>query len=542
MFCNQCEQTTRGTGCITRGVCGKTADVAALQDLLTYALKSLAIRARVADEDDTLSDDTRRFINEALFATLTNVNFDPVRLTEYMREALQRRDELAALHAGIAIYEPAVFLELATDSGELAEQGAALGLPFKDESNPDIRSLQELVLYGIRGVAAYAYHAALLGEEDHRVYSFIISVLADLGVGELGLDAWLGLAFKCGEINLLAMELLDTAHTTTFGHPVPTAVPLGVKAGPAILVSGHDLKDLHDLLQATAGLGINVYTHGEMLPAHGYPELKKFLHLHGNYGGAWQNQKKDFADFPGPVLMTTNCIQEPAASYADAIFTTGPVGWPGVTHLSRGHFQPLIDKALAMPGFAGDLEAGSVNVGFARQAVMNVAGTLIEAVKSGALKHIFLVGGCDGARAGRSYYTDFVDLTPPDTAVLTLGCGKYRFYDHDLGTVGGLPRLLDMGQCNDAYSAIQVALALAEAFDCGVNELPLSLVLSWFEQKAVSILLTLLNLEISNIRLGPSLPAFVSPGVLDFLVKNFQLAPVSEPAGDLAAMLNRPRN
>lgn len=537
MFCNQCEQTRRNKGCTTRGVCGKTPEAAALQDLLTHALKSLAIRARIADEEGSLDDQTRRFIMEALFATLTNVNFDPARLESYMREALARRDRLAADQAGIPIYDPVLFLELADSMEELVQQGTDLGLPFQEESNPDLRSLQEITLYGIRGLAAYAYHAALLGMEDDRVYSYVISALADLGQGELGMDAWLGLAFKCGEINLQAMELLDAAHTETFGHPVPTSVPLGAKAGPAILVSGHDLKDLHQLLEATAGQGINIYTHGEMLPAHGYPRLKAYPHLYGNYGGAWQNQKKEFAAFPGPILMTTNCIQKPAESYAGSIYTAGPVGWPGVSHLDAGDYQPLIDQALAMPGFPSHMEAGSVTVGFGRQAMLNVAGPLIEAIKSGALRHIFLVGGCDGAKAGRSYFTDFVDMTPPDTAVLTLGCGKYRFYDHDLGTVAGLPRLLDMGQCNDAYSAIHVALALAEALECPVNDLPLSLVLSWYEQKAVAILLTLLNLEISGIRLGPSLPAFLSPGVLDFLVANFNLKAVGEAGADLADIL-----
>ncbi len=537
MFCNQCEQTTPNGGCVTRGVCGKNADVAALQDLLMFALKGLSIRGLAADEEGTLTDEVRLFIARALFVTLTNVNFDPEQIMWHIEETVRLRDNLASSLLDPSTYEPAAYLVPAPDLESMVEQGTAIGLPFLAEVNPEMRCLQELVLYGIRGIAAYAYHAAILGEEDDRVYRFLMTALADLGNGDLEMDAWLGLTLKCGEINLLAMELLDAANTDAFGHPVPTPVPLGVREGKCILVSGHDLKDLKDLLEATAGTGINIYTHGEMLPAHGYPEIKKHPHLVGNYGSAWQNQKMEFAAFPGPILMTTNCIQEPAASYKANIFTTGPVGYPGVKHLPNGQFQALIDTSLAMPGFTADVNYGEVMVGFARNTIMNVADTLIGAIKAGALKHIFLVGGCDGAKSGRNYYTEFVEKTPSDTAILTLGCGKYRFYDQKLGDIGGIPRLLDMGQCNDAYSAIQVAIALAKALDCEVGDLPLSMVLSWYEQKAVSILLTLLYLDIKNIRLGPSLPAFVSPGILDFLVENYGIAPIGTVDEDLAAIL-----
>lgn len=355
---------------------------------------------------------------------------------------------------------------------------------------------------------------------------------------DLDLNDWVGLTLKCGEANLIAMEILDRANTEAYGHPVPTSVPLGAKKGKCILVSGHDLKDLEELLKQTEGKGIYVYTHGEMLPTHGYPELKKYSHFYGHYGTAWQNQRKEFADFPGAILMTTNCIQKPVESYMDNIFTAGTVGFPGTVHISDRNFEPVIEKALEMPGFTEDEDKGTVMVGFARNAVLGVADKVVEAVKNGALKHIFLVGGCDGAKSGRSYYTEFVEKTPADTIVLTLACGKYRFFDKDLGDIGGIPRLLDMGQCNDAYSAIQVAVALAEVFKCDVNELPLSLVLSWYEQKAVAILLTLLHLNIKDIRLGPSLPAFITPNVLNVLVENFNIKPISTPDEDLAAILS----
>ena len=533
MFCNQCERTSKGA-CDTVGVCGKTNEVAALQDLLTYVTKGLAMYAFEARKKDIVNQAADRFVMNALFMTLTNVNFDPLRFKDAIAEGVGLRKELQAkigtINDEIANYEPPTNLD------ELITEGERVGLIANDE-NEDIRSLQQVLLYGLRGVAAYAHHAYILGKEDDKVYAFVHKALATIGSVTLSLDEWVALVLGCGEANLIVMELLDAGNTETFGHPVPTSVPLGHRKGKAILVSGHDLKDLLDLLKATVGKGINIYTHGEMLPAHGYPELKKYEHFYGHYGTAWQNQKKEFANFPGPILMTTNCIQEPKESYFNTIFTTGPVGWEGVRHLPNGQYEELINTALDMPGFAEDDPGQSIMCGFAHNAVLNVADQVIAGVKAGDIKHFFLVGGCDGAKAGRNYYTQLVEETPDDTVILTLGCGKFRFYDQELGDIGGIPRLLDVGQCNDAYSAVQIAVALAEAFECGVNDLPLSMVLSWYEQKAVSILLSLFHLGIKNIRLGPTLPAFITPNVLNVLVENFNIQPISTVEEDLAAML-----
>jgi len=533
MFCNQCEQTSKGVACTSIGVCGKKPEVAALLDLLTYAVSQLSEVALQAEQKGIVDLDVNRFTCSALFTTLTNVNFDPDTVAQYIHDTDQNT---AALMAKASL-NLSLGLKPAADLAGLISQGEDYGYPGSKEPNPDLRSLQEILLYGVRGVAAYAYHAALLGQEDPKVYAFIHEAMASLIGGDKSVDEWLGLVLKCGELNLRAMELLDFGNTGTFGHPQPTEVKLGPLAGKCILISGHDLLDLQHLLKQTEGKGINIYTHGEMLPAHGYPELKKHAHLVGHYGTAWQNQKHEFAAFPGPILMTTNCIQEPAATYAASIFTTGTAGWPGVTHLSTADYSPLINAALEMPGFAADEDRGSVLTGFARQAVLGVADQVIAAVKSGAIKRFVLVGGCDGAKSGRNYYTELVDKLPNDTVILTLACGKFRFFDHKLGDIGGIPRLLDIGQCNDAYSAIQIALALADAFECGVNDLPLSMVLSWYEQKAVSILLTLLYLGIKNIRLGPSLPAFISPNVLQVLVDNFAIKPIGTVEDDLAAIV-----
>ncbi|HOI75307.1 MAG TPA: hydroxylamine reductase [Syntrophales bacterium] len=541
MFCFQCEQTAKGTGCEKGGVCGKPPDVAALQDLLVYALKGYSgtvLAARRTGLDDSGSGP---FTVRALFATLTNVNFDPERIAVLVRECAERRDALREKfpEAGGTPPEGKAFSFAPADSLEgLVRQGEEVGIPTADSLDLNIRSLRELLTYGLKGVAAYADHARILGREDEAVYGFCHEGLAATLDESLGVPDLLGLVLKCGEINLRAMEILDAAHTETYGHPVPTKVPLGTRPGKAILVSGHDLKDLDQILRLSAGKGIDVYTHGEMLPAHGYPELKKHPHLYGHYGTAWQNQHREFAAFPGAILMTTNCLQRPREEYADRIFTTGAVGWPGIPHLERESFSAVIEKALSLPGFTEETGEKSVTVGFGRNAVLSVAGAVVEAVKAGKIRHFFLVGGCDGARPGRSYYTEFVEKAPADTVILTLACGKFRFFDRDLGDIGGIPRLLDMGQCNDAYSAVKIAQALAEAFGMGVNELPLSLVLSWYEQKAVAILLTLLHLGIRNIRLGPSLPAFVSPGVLDVLVKDFGLMPITTAEADLAAILN----
>jgi hydroxylamine reductase len=413
-----------------------------------------------------------------------------------------------------------------------------VGIQSDPDIDADILSLRELLIYGIRGMAAYADHAAILGQEDDSVYAFMQEGMASTLNKDLSVDDYLGLVMKCGEVNLRTMELLDAANTGTYGHPVPTAVPLGAKAGKAILVSGHDLKDLEEILKQTEGKGINVYTHGEMLPCHGYPELKKYPHFYGHYGTAWQNQAKEFNAFPGAILMTTNCIQKPKDDYKDRIFTTGLVGWPGVQHIAGPDFTPVIEKALELPGFSEDQSGKQVMVGFGRNAVMGVADKVIEAVKNKAIRHFFLVGGCDGAKPGRDYYTQFVEQVPDDCVVMTLACGKFRFFDQDLGDIGGIPRLLDVGQCNDAYSAIKIASALADAFECEVNDLPLSMILSWYEQKACAILLTLLYLGIKDIRLGPSLPAFVSPNVLNVLVDKFNIMPIRTPQEDLQAILS----
>ncbi len=541
MFCYQCEQTAQGQGCTKGGVCGKSPQVSDLQDLLIYALRGLSQYVLEGLKKGEKDDEVNNFTCEALFATLTNVNFDPERIislinrTVEIREAL--KEKIAAAGGSVETTEDAATFTPASDIDGLINQASPAGLKADPGVDPDILSLQHTLLFGIKGVAAYAYHAQTLGQQDEAVFNFIYEALVAPFNKNLSLDDWVKLVLKCGEINLRAMELLDAANTGTYGHPVPTKVPLGVKKGKAILVSGHDLKDLAELLKQTEGKGINIYTHGEMLPCHGYPELKKYNHFYGHYGTAWQNQKKEFAEFPGAILMTTNCIQKPADTYKDNIFTTGLVGFPGVTHIKNSNYSPVIEKALELPGFPEDIEGKTVMVGFARNAVMGVAGKVIEAVKDKAIRHFFLVAGCDGAKPGRNYYTEFVEKVPKDCVVLTLACGKFRFFDKDLGDIGGIPRLLDIGQCNDAYSAVQIAVALADAFKCGVNDLPLSMIISWYEQKAVSILLSLLHLGIKDIRLGPSLPAFITPNVLDVLVKNFDIKPISSPDEDLKTIL-----
>ena len=526
MFCFQCEQTAGCAGCTGRaGVCGKTADAARLQDALTGALIGLA---RAADNNPDVTMLTWRLMIEGLFTTVTNVNFNE----KTIRALIDRvRAEKARLAPNCAACTAACGR---TSDYDMAQLWSA---------QEDIRSLKSLILFGVRGMAAYAHHAMALGYADEEVNRFFAKALLAVG-DDWDMEGLLPIVMEVGEKNLKCMALLDRANTETYGTPVPTTVPLTVEKGPFIVISGHDLHDLKRLLEQTEGRGINVYTHGEMLPAHGYPELKKYPQLKGNFGTAWQNQQREFADIPAPVLFTTNCLMPPRASYADRVFTTAVVSYPEMTHIGEDKdFTPVIEKALELGGypedraFTGINGGGTVMTGFARGAVLGVADKVVEAVKSGAIRHFFLVAGCDGARPGRNYYTEFVKQTPADTVVLTLACGKYRFNDLDLGTIGGLPRLMDVGQCNDAYSAIQIALALADAFGCGVNDLPLSMVLSWYEQKAVCILLTLLHLGIKNIRLGPTLPAFVSPNVLNYLVENFGLAPITTPEEDLKQLL-----
>jgi len=544
MFCNQCEQVSKSGACRISGICGKEPDVAALQDLLIHALKGLSHVAHAGRKVGVSDHEVDVFTVKALFSTLTNVSFSAERFQELIRQAVSLRNALAekVRTAGGPVddtVDSVSFIPAGSLEGLIAQGNEIEKLRTESKIDEDIQSLRDIMLFGLKGVAAYADHAQILGQEDEVVYAFMHEALDALNRDDISLDGWLGLVLRTGEVNYRVMELLDGANTGRYGHPVPTAVPLGAKKGKAILVSGHDLKDLEEILKQSEGKGIYVYTHGEMLPCHGYPELKKYRHFYGHYGTAWQNQQKEFARFPGAIVMTTNCIQKPLGTYADNIFTSGLVSWPGVRHIKDGDFTPVIEKALEMPGFEEDMEGKTVMTGFARNAVMSVADKVIEAVKNRDIRHFFLVGGCDGAKPGRSYYTEFVEKVPDDCVVLTLACGKFRFFDRELGDIGGIPRLLDVGQCNDAYSAIQIALALSKAFNVDVNELPLSLVLSWYEQKAVAILLTLLHLGIKDIRLGPTLPAFVSENVLKILVDKFGIKSITTPCEDLREILGK---
>jgi hydroxylamine reductase len=546
MFCYQCEQTAKGTGCTMHGVCGKDPEVAALQDLLVHAAKGIALyahRARLLGAKDGAVD---AFMLDALFPTLTNVNFDPQRLQALLTQAAQVRDKARALYEAAARragktpekVDGAAAWAPAWDLNGLIRQGEEVSIQKRTDALGDtVTGLQELIVYGLKGAAAYAIHAHVLGRDDDAVFALLHEILSFVAQEPTDVNDLVGCALKTGELNLKAMEILDAANTSTYGHPEPTPVRVTPVKGKAIVVSGHDLKDLEDLLKQTEGKGINVYTHGEMLPCLAYPGLKRFKHLVGNYGSAWQNQQREFDDFPGAILMTTNCLMKPKESYRARVFTAGPVGWPGCVHIADRDFAPVIQAALGAPGFAADEPPKTITVGFARNTVMSVAGKVIEAVKSGAIRHFFLIGGCDGAKPGRNYYTDLAQAVPKDCVILTLACGKYRFNKLDFGDIGGIPRFLDVGQCNDAYSAIQIAVALAKAFNTDVNSLPLSLILSWYEQKAVAILLTLLYLGIKNMRLGPSLPAFVTPPVLNVLVEKFGIAPVTTPQQDLQAIL-----
>ncbi|MEZ4599006.1 MAG: hydroxylamine reductase [Syntrophotaleaceae bacterium] len=542
MFCNQCEQAAKGIGCSIAGVCGKQPDVAALQDNLLYGLKGLAFFGHKARKLGASDEAVDRFFSEALFATVTNVDFDSARLTQLVNQCHEMKEKARRLYEdsfrakhGIV---PPQFDQGAPGwkpEADLVQQGEQHGIDTHHE-DADIRSVIEILIYGLKGMAAYADHARILGKVDEDVTAFFYRALAATADKSLGLMDYVNLAMECGKHNLTVMGLLNAGHVENYGHPVPTPVNTGTKAGKGILVSGHDLKMLEELLKQTEGKGINIYTHSEMLPAHGYPGLKKYQHLAGNYGGAWQDQARELPTFPGAIIFNTNCIQKPADSYKDRLFTWGCTAWPGVKHIDGWDFSAVIDKALASPDLP-EAPGKEILVGFGHNAVLGVADKVIEAVKGGAVKHFFLIGGCDGAKPGRNYYTEFAEKVPKDCVILTLACGKYRFNKLDFGDIGGIPRLLDVGQCNDAYSAIQIAVALANAFECGVNDLPLSLILSWYEQKAVVILLTLLHLGIQNIKIGPSLPAFVTPNVLNFLVENFNLAPISTPEEDLRQIL-----
>ena len=546
MFCFQCEQAVKGIACTVSGACGKSPQVATLQDLLIYAIKGISNYAFLLREFGIKDSEIDVFVIEALFSTVTNVNFDSSRMQALLNKAHKLQKKAKDLYektckskginpkvlSGPASWTPA------SDLTGLIKQGEEVSIEKRKKTLGDDRAgLQELLLYGLKGAAAYLDHAHILGKDDDEIYAFFHEALDFLTKENPSLDELLNYCLKCGEVNLKVMALLDSANTGAYGNPVPTPVRITPVKGRAIVVSGHDLKDLEELLKQTEGRGINIYTHGEMLPAHGYPGLKKYKHLVGNYGGAWQDQQKEFDAFPGAILMTTNCIQKPKESYKNRIFTCGLVAWEGVTHISDRNFKPVIDSALQAEGFKETAPEKTILVGFGHNAVMSVADKVIEAVKANKIKHFFLIGGCDGAKPGRNYYTEFAEAVPKDCVILTLACGKFRFNKLDFGDISGIPRLLDVGQCNDAYSAIQIAVALAKAFNTNVNSLPLSLILSWYEQKAVVILLTLLYLGIKNIRLGPSLPAFVTPNVLNVLIEKFNIMPIKTAKEDLKAIL-----
>ncbi|WP_026842526.1 hydroxylamine reductase [Citrifermentans bremense] len=547
MFCRQCEQAAKGTGCDVMGVCGKSPEVAALLDLLLHGLKGLAIyadKARALDARNTVAD---MYLIEGLFTTVTNVDFDPVQLAGKLRRCYDLKEQVKALYEGAwrekhgaspaAITDgPAAWVIADTLEG-LVAQGKNCGV-MSQHSDPDILSSIEIIIYGLKGMAAYANHACILGKTDEEVFAFFHSALAATTDTDKGLMDFVGIAMECGKLNIKVMGMLNEGHVERYGHPVPTKVQLGTRKNKGILVSGHDLRMLEEILKQTEGKGIDIYTHGEMIPAHGYPALKKYPHLYANFGGAWQDQHKEFQAFPGAIIFNTNCIQRPADSYKDRLFTWGEVGWPGVKHIAGWHFDEVINKALECPDLP-DAPGKEILTGFGHNAVLGVADKVIEAVKGGAVKHFFLIGGCDGAKSGRNYYTEFAEKVPKDCIILTLACGKYRFNKLDFGDIGGIPRLLDVGQCNDAYSAVQIALALAGAFNCGVNDLPLSFILSWYEQKAHVILLSLLYLGIKDIKLGPMLPAYLSPNVLQFLVSNFNISQIGTVDADLKASLGQ---
>jgi len=526
-----------GKGCTTYGVCGKNPDVAALQDLLIYMLRGLSQLALEAKKMDIIDEQVDPFICEATFTTITNVNFDPDTIINYINKSAKLRDNLyekLRLAGGNTDLHGPVDLLLEKTKEGLIQQGKQVGIKANPTINPELNGLHWLLIYGIKGVAAYTYHAYRLGKKDEKIFDFIKQGFAATLDKSLGINDFLNLALKCGEINIRAMEILDAANTETYGHPTPTQVPLGHRKGKAILVSGHDLEDLENVLKQTKGKEIYVYTHGEMLPAHGYPNLKKYSHFYGHYGTAWQNQQKEFKEFPGAILMTTNCIQKPSNKYQENIFTSGPVRWPGVTHIEGNDFSPVIQKALEMPGFNQDKTDKTVTVGFARNHLLSIVGKITESVMNGHVNSFFLVAGCDGAKTGRNYYTEFVEKTPKDSLVLTLACGKFRFFDKDISQIDGIPRLLDIGQCNDAYSAIKVAQAFEEIFASGINELPLFFILSWYEQKAIAIILSLFYLGVKNIRLGPTLPVFMTPKLL----KKFNVMPLKTPDEDLKEIID----
>ena len=545
MFCYQCEQTVGGKGCTKLGVCGKTPEIAGLQDLLIYQLKGISYCAsKSIEKGESVCKDIVSFVENALFTTLTNVNFDADVHVSMLRKSQEIKERLMESCDCVDGWPEQVSYKLSDSKEEMLKDAIKAGIMYDQSVDIDIRSMRSTILYGLKGVAAYGHQARILGYVNDQVDEFYFRGLAATIDDKLTLQDLITMAMRTGDMSVLIMKTLDEANTKIYNHPTPTKVNVNIKKGPFIVVSGHDLKDLEMILQQTEGKGINVYTHGEMLPCHGYPELNKYSHLVGNYGTAWQNQQKEFDGIPGCIVMTTNCLMKPRDSYKDRIFSTNVVGWDGIINISRKEdgtkdFTPVIDKALELGGFKEDEEVKEILVGFGHQATLSNAGAIVEAVKTGAVRHFFLIGGCDGAKPGRNYFTEFAQKVPEDCIILTLACGKYRFNKLQFGEVAGLPRLLDVGQCNDAYSAVRIANALADAFETDVNSLPLSIVLSWYEQKAVADLLALLSLGIKNIYIGPSLPAFLSPNVLQYLVDTFNLTPIGTAEEDLKTCLKQ---
>lgn len=546
MFCYQCEQTAGGKGCTKIGVCGKTPEIAALQDLLIYQVKGISCYAKVLiDKGEKIDKEIVSFVENSLFTTLTNVNFDGDVHEKMLKQSQKIKESLRSKVGNCKDFCDQATYNLSDTRSQMLEDAKKAGIMYDQDLDPDIRSLRQTIIYGLKGISAYGHQARELGYYDDQVDEFYFRALSATTDDKLSVDDLIVWTMRTGDMSVAVMKKLDEANTTVYKNPAPHKVNVHVKKGPFIVVSGHDLKDLEMILKQTEGKGINIYTHGEMIPCHGYPELNKYPHLAGNFGGAWQDQQKEFDNIPGCILMTTNCLMKPRDSYKDRIFTTSVVGWDGVKYIGKTEngekdFSEIINKALELGGFEEDQEPHEILVGFGHNATISNAPAIIDAVKSGKLRHFFLIGGCDGARPGRNYYTEFATKVPKDCIIFTLACGKYRFNKLDFGEVAGLPRLLDVGQCNDAYSAVRIALALADAFDTSVNSLPLSIILSWYEQKAVADLLALLSLGIRGIYLGPSLPAFISPNVLQYLVDTFDIRTISTPDKDLASCLEIP--
>ena len=545
MFCYQCEQTAGGKGCTKMGVCGKTPEVAALQDLLIYQIKGISCYAKeLVEKGENVDKDIVSFIEDSLFTTLTNVNFDADVHVEMLKKSQKIKEALRSKVGSIKNNTDHATYNLSETKAEMLKDAKKAGIMYDQNLDPDIRSLRQTIIYGLKGISAYGHQARALGYYDDQVDNFYVRALEATTDDNLDVEELIRWTMRTGDMSVAVMKKLDEANTTVYKNPSPQKVNVHIKKGPFIIVSGHDLKDLDMLLKQTEGKGINIYTHGEMIPSHGYPELKKYPHLVGNFGGAWQDQQKEFDDIPGCILMTTNCLMRPRETYKDRIFTTSVVGWDGVKYIGKKEdgtkdFSEIIDKALELGGYKEDQEPHEILVGFGHHATLSHAETIVNAVKEGKIRHFFLIGGCDGARPGRNYYTEFAKKVPKDCVILTLACGKYRFNKLEFGEVAGLPRLLDVGQCNDAYSAVRIATALADAFDTDVNGLPLSLIISWYEQKAVADLLALLSLGIKGIYLGPTLPAFLSPNVLQYLVDTFNLRLISTPDDDLKSCLEQ---